>query len=129
MSTTFDPTPDAAKSPSAAPKQADRPQKKAAKENLRQEPGPKKISIPLNISITPSLLKRGYVQQHLSLDLNSLHQRIVAKLLLVSLVAENAQLNNGTRVERPEHAIQWLLEEIASNLNSKILDRLKTIID
>lgn len=67
----------------------------------------------------------GYAPSRIDdVTLNTLPQRVSLKLLTDSLIGHRVELNDGTRVTRPQHTIQWLLDQIAIGLPSEVLEQL-----
>jgi hypothetical protein len=145
MDTSFDPTPDASQAPAELHVVPVDPTTMTALENSKPvETGlvgwkvaggdlflyKTPIRLNLEIDLSPQVVTPGYAPRDIDrLTLNTTPQRVALKLLTASLVAHQAELNDGTRVVRPQHAIQWLLDRVAIGLPSEVLDRLMQNVD
>lgn len=120
MAKKFDPTPDTEAAATTATVHTNGP----AKPSVVKLP-PDTIAIDLPIEIDFSAFVPGYMQVHVdAFELATIPQRAAMKLLLASLMAQHAELVNGQRVTRYEHALLWLLEQIVVGLPSKIFDHI-----
>lgn len=120
MDTSFDPTPDSGTSLKDAQPNG---QPLAASPRSRPRATPTRVN--LEIDLSPASCSPGYAPSRLDdITLNTTPQRVALKLLTASLTAHQTELIDGTRIARPQHAIQWLLEQVAIRLPSQLLDQL-----
>ena len=120
MSKAFDPTPDSdtVATTVEAPAPAARPPKSI-----------KQLIAKLDLDLVPNAFTPGYAQKTFNVDLDTAPQAIACKLLTLSLIAKRAELDDGTRVQRPEHTVQWLFEQIASLVSVDVFDELSNRVN
>lgn len=83
------------------------------------------VRVNLEIDLSPASVTPGYATSRIDdITLNTTPQRVALKLLSATLTAHRAELLDGTRIQRPQHTIQWLLEQIAVRMPSQLLDEL-----
>jgi hypothetical protein len=130
MDTSFDPTPDQSQASAEHSVRVDLAtmtalENSAPVKNARPARTIKPVSVALELALSPAAVAPGYAPRMLDeVWLNTTPQRVALKLLTASLMADQAELIDGTRVVRPQQAIQWLLERIAVGIPSNVLDRL-----
>lgn len=108
---TFDPTPDSTAVIVDSP--------------LLQRPrGEKPLRVNLELDLAPESVAAGYAARVVETTLNTSVQQATMKLLTTTLQSRRAELLDGLRVDRPERAVQWLLEQVALRLPAQTLDSL-----
>jgi hypothetical protein len=79
----------------------------------------------VDLQLAPATVQSGYAPRVLDdVFLDAVPQQVALKLLTSSLIANQAELTDGTRVTRPQQAIQWILDQIAIATPADVLDQL-----
>jgi hypothetical protein len=85
-------------------------------------PKPAAIAVALELSIDPIDCPPGYVQRDLDRADLPLTAAVTLKMITFSLIARSETLLDGTRIQRPQQAVTWLLEQISIELPQRVLD-------
>lgn len=83
------------------------------------------VALEVHVSLPSVKIPGGYATRTLSATLSHT-QATLLHVLVASLREAKETLDNGTRVDRPEHAVAWLLENMAAGTPSDTLDALLT---
>ena len=81
--------------------------------------------IAIEVDLLPSLSPPGYAPRVIDqVVLNTSVQRATLKAITATLAARQDKLMDGTRIQRPQQALQWLLEQFAVSMPSHVLEAL-----
>ena len=83
------------------------------------------VKIAFEVELSPAVMTDGYAPRMIDpLILNTTVQRVTLKLLTATLVARGETLHDGVPVKRSEDAVRRLLEQLAVQMPSPLLDQL-----